>query len=67
MTESADVPATVTVTIDGAAEGWMDVAQIDASDPGAKTRATSLAEIVHDALEMAAVSWFEPCRDSGRT
>lgn len=57
VTETVDALATITIGLNGTAEGWTHIAQIDASDPHAKARAISLAEIVHDALEMADLTW----------
>jgi hypothetical protein len=56
--ETVAEPRTISVVIVGTDEGWTDVAEIDRSDPGARARAISLAEIIHDTLQSAECAWF---------
>ncbi|TXN41795.1 hypothetical protein FV232_25525 [Methylobacterium sp. WL30] len=60
VTEATERPQSVTLAIMGTDDGWSDVAMIDRSDAGARARAISLGEIIHDALEAAEMTWF-PC------
>ena len=59
VTETTEAPRTVGLIIDGTPCGWIDVAQIDGTDPGAKARAVSLGEIIHDTLVAAEMTWFQ--------
>ena len=56
--ETLAEPRTICVVIVGTDEGWTDVAEIDKTDPGARARAISLAEIIHDTLQSAECAWF---------
>lgn len=58
VTESMAEPRTVRLVVDGTFDGWTDVAEIDATDPGARARAISLGEIIHDTLEAAELAWL---------
>jgi len=58
VTETVERPRTVALVITGTDEGVTDVVEIDGTDPGAKARAVSLGEIIHDALMAAEMAWF---------
>lgn len=58
VAETVESPRTVSLVITGTAEGVTDVTEIDGTDPGAKARAVSLGEIIHDALVTAEMTWF---------
>lgn len=57
--ETAEQPRTVRLAIVGGPCGSSDVAEIDATDPGARARAISLGEIVHDTLQAAEMAWAD--------
>lgn len=57
--ETVEHPRTVRLAIVGTPDGWSDVVEIDATDPGARARAISLGEITHDALETAELAWSD--------
>ena len=56
--EEAEAPQSIGVAILGTFDGWTDITQIDKSDPGARARTISLAEIIHDTLQSAECAWF---------
>lgn len=50
-------PDTVNLVILDTVEGVSVLAEYDRTDPGARARAISLGEIVHDGISMAEITW----------
>lgn len=58
--ETVAQPKSIVLVMLNVDVGVEEVTRIDASDPGARARAISLGEVVHDALAAAECTWFDP-------
>nr|USU32922.1 hypothetical protein NG677_04265 [Methylobacterium sp. OTU13CASTA1] len=56
--ETASRPGDVLIALAGGPTGMDDIAKIDGTEPGAKAKAVSLGDMLHDLLEAAEMGWF---------